>query len=68
MTEARRCPTCDRELPGSEGSNAAATQRSPAFPFCSDRCRLVDLNRWLSGDYVIPGNPAGPEDADQDDL
>ena len=26
------------------------------FPFCSPRCKAVDLNRWLSGSYVIPGN------------
>jgi endogenous inhibitor of DNA gyrase (YacG/DUF329 family) len=25
------------------------------YPFCSPRCRDVDLNRWLSGTYVIPG-------------
>jgi endogenous inhibitor of DNA gyrase (YacG/DUF329 family) len=24
-------------------------------PFCSSRCRDVDLNRWLKGSYVIPG-------------
>jgi hypothetical protein len=24
-------------------------------PFCSSRCRDVDLNRWLSGSYVVPG-------------
>jgi len=30
-----------------------------AFPFCSDRCRLVDLGRWLSEDYRIAGPPAG---------
>jgi endogenous inhibitor of DNA gyrase (YacG/DUF329 family) len=28
------------------------------YPFCSSRCKAVDLNRWLSGSYVIPG----PED------
>ena len=27
-----------------------------AYPFCSPRCKAVDLNRWLSGTYVIPGN------------
>ena len=32
------------------------------YPFCSLRCKEVDLNRWLSGRYVIPG-PAD-EDAD----
>lgn len=34
-------------------------------PFCSERCKQVDLNRWLSGGYVIPGPPdesARPED------
>lgn len=24
------------------------------FPFCSPRCKAVDLNRWLSGAYVLP--------------
>lgn len=24
------------------------------YPFCSERCRDVDLNRWLSGSYAIP--------------
>lgn len=27
-------------------------------PFCSPRCRQVDLGRWLSGNYAIPGEPA----------
>jgi len=32
----------------------------PAWrPFCSERCRLIDLGRWLGGDYRIPGPPAG---------
>ena len=28
------------------------------------RCRDVDLNRWLSGKYVIPGRETDPEDAE----
>jgi uncharacterized protein len=28
------------------------------YPFCSRRCKEVDLNRWLSGSYAIPGKPA----------
>ncbi len=40
----RRCPVC--------GKAAAAAFR----PFCSERCRQVDLGRWLSGDYAIPGD------------
>jgi hypothetical protein len=30
-------------------------------PFCSERCRDVDLNRWLSGSYAIPAR-AGEDD------
>ena len=33
------------------------------LPFCSPRCRDVDLNRWLSGSYVIPGRD---DDDDED--
>ena len=38
----RPCPECGR-------SSARET-----YPFCSTRCKDVDLNRWLSGSYVIP--------------
>jgi len=48
---ARRCPICGK--PSSEA----------ARPFCSGRCRDVDLNRWLSGSYAIPGR----EDEDEGD-
>jgi endogenous inhibitor of DNA gyrase (YacG/DUF329 family) len=27
------------------------------FPFCSERCQLADLGRWLAGDYRIAGEP-----------
>ena len=32
------------------------------LPFCSSRCRDVDLNRWLSGRYVVPGRDDDVED------
>ncbi len=38
-----RCPTC-RKL---------VLRNDPEFPFCSDRCRLIDLGKWASGAYVI---------------
>ena len=34
-----------------------ATNR--AFPFCSERCRLLDLGKWLDGEYRVPGERAG---------
>ena len=47
----KTCPIC--------GKPAVQATR----PFCSSRCRDVDLNRWLKGSYVIPGR-----DDDADDL
>ncbi len=39
----------------------------PAWrPFCSERCKLLDLARWIDGDYRIPAEPISP-DADEDD-
>jgi endogenous inhibitor of DNA gyrase (YacG/DUF329 family) len=59
-----RCPTCGKSY------EVQAIDDLPAFPFCSDRCRLLDLGRWIDGAYVIPGPEAPrPEDAvpDEDD-
>ncbi len=36
-------------------------------PFCSDRCRLVDLSRWFGGTYVVPGPPAAATPADDEE-
>jgi endogenous inhibitor of DNA gyrase (YacG/DUF329 family) len=38
---------------------SSARAGDPAAPFCSERCRLVDLGRWLGEDYRIPAEPAG---------
>jgi hypothetical protein len=46
------CPICGK--PATDASH----------PFCSERCRDVDLNRWLSGSYAIPGRKDEDEDAD----
>ncbi|HWW19900.1 MAG TPA: DNA gyrase inhibitor YacG [Steroidobacteraceae bacterium] len=45
-----RCPTCGRAIEWSD--------QFPHRPFCSDRCRLVDLGGWLSGERAIPGDSA----------
>jgi len=37
----------------------------PAWrPFCSERCKLADLGRWMSGDYRIPESPLPDDDED----
>jgi endogenous inhibitor of DNA gyrase (YacG/DUF329 family) len=47
---AKPCPIC--------GKPAVAASK----PFCSERCRDVDLNRWLSGSYAIPARDGEEED------
>ena len=55
MSKVHLCPYCRRPVPRPEGLQPAS------FPFCSDRCRLQDLGKWFSGDYVIPA-PVSPDD------
>ncbi len=44
------CPTCRREIQWSD--------QFPFRPFCSERCRLIDLGAWLSEGHAIPGEVA----------
>ena len=48
-----RCPICKKPVEEPHAGTEPARTRSP-FPFCSDRCRLIDLGRWLDGKYQIP--------------
>jgi endogenous inhibitor of DNA gyrase (YacG/DUF329 family) len=43
-----KCPTCRRSVEWS----AASLYR----PFCSDRCRLIDLGAWLTEKHAIPSD------------
>jgi len=49
-----KCPYCGKET-NIEGN--------PFRPFCSERCKLIDLGRWFSGTYSIPTKNA---DEDED--
>jgi uncharacterized protein len=59
-----RCPMCGRQTTWRE---------NPHRPFCSARCRLADLEGWLTGRYVVPdasdestmthSPPESPEDS-----
>jgi uncharacterized protein len=44
-----RCPTCKREIDWSDAY--------PYRPFCSERCRLIDLGAWLGEKHAIAGEP-----------
>jgi endogenous inhibitor of DNA gyrase (YacG/DUF329 family) len=43
-----QCPICQREMAGQ------STAEWPQLPFCSPRCKLVDLGRWLGEKYGCP--------------
>ena len=47
------CPICKSSVEGPR-PGAAVTSAKSAFPFCSERCRLIDLGRWLDGKYQVP--------------
>ncbi|MFI4891644.1 MAG: DNA gyrase inhibitor YacG [Steroidobacterales bacterium] len=53
MTAIVKCPTCRRPVEWSE--------KSPYRPFCSERCRLVDLGAWVSERHSIPDEAANEE-------
>lgn len=57
MAEPFACPVCKRPVP------LAEEERPATFPFCSQRCRTIDLGAWASGAYVVPGRPI--DDASQ---
>lgn len=40
------CPTCGRQV-------RYGRRESPHFPFCTERCKLVDLGKWLDGEHKI---------------
>ena len=50
-----RCPTCKKIVLRSDED----------FPFCSERCRLIDLGKWASGAYKISSPVLDPEMAEE---
>jgi len=47
-----KCPTCGKEVEWSD--------QQPWRPFCSERCKLIDLGEWADEGHRIPGEPAPP--------
>lgn len=55
------CPTC--------GKQNTWQPENAARPFCSERCKLIDLGDWASEKHRVPGEPANPSelpDSDED--
>lgn len=45
------CPSCKKPV----------SEQSEALPFCSPRCKLLDLGNWLTGRYVV-SSPLSPDE------
>jgi endogenous inhibitor of DNA gyrase (YacG/DUF329 family) len=57
-----QCPICKNPVDDDEVGKPGST-----YPFCSDRCRLIDLGRWLSGKYQIHTSKDEADASDWDD-
>ena len=53
-----KCPICQKEVAFSD----------PEMPFCSERCRLIDLGNWASEKYVISSPIESHDDLEPHDL
>ncbi|HEC04385.1 MAG TPA: DNA gyrase inhibitor YacG [Phycisphaerales bacterium] len=60
-----RCPVCHKTV----GTPAQKSQdRAEFLPFCSERCKLVDLGAWLDADYKIVSGPDSQESVESPDY
>ncbi|RME39768.1 MAG: DNA gyrase inhibitor YacG [Planctomycetota bacterium] len=55
------CPICHRII------RVSRREEAPHRPFCSERCKLVDLGRWLDGTYRV-SEPLQPQDLENLDA
>ena len=53
-----KCPVCHRTM---GASHQGKSEEAKYFPFCSRRCRLLDLGAWLDGSYRIEAGPVSQE-------
>ena len=53
-----RCPRCGKKVDW---------ETNPFRPFCSERCKLIDLGRWFDSNYVIPGQSINGEKNDKEE-
>jgi endogenous inhibitor of DNA gyrase (YacG/DUF329 family) len=49
-----KCPICGKKI---------IWQENPFRPFCSERCKIIDLGKWASGEYSLPGEDVAASDA-----
>ena len=54
----KKCPTCSKQV---------EWQDNPFRPFCSERCKLLDLGKWVSEEYRVPGKAVSEAPVEDDE-
>ncbi len=54
----KRCPSCNKQV---------EWQDNPFRPFCSERCKLIDLGKWVNEEYRVPGKPVREDAGEEKD-
>jgi len=62
---AHKCPTCKKTV---KTASQKSSEMSEFFPFCSQRCKLIDLGAWLDARYRIPAEPQPPQTDTSSDI
>jgi endogenous inhibitor of DNA gyrase (YacG/DUF329 family) len=60
-----RCPVCHKAI---KTSAKDPTTEIPFFPFCCQRCKLIDLGAWLDADYRITSKSQSDDDKNFDSF
>jgi hypothetical protein len=58
------CPICKRPL---SASTEGPAKLPKFFPFCSERCKMIDLGAWFDADYRISAKPDETEESPGED-
>lgn len=61
-----RCPICGKRFESTESTNSAESANTANMPFCSERCRRIDLGRWLGEAYSVPVERDDENELDDD--
>ena len=53
-----KCPACKKELP----QEKKPREKNSPWPFCTKRCKMIDLGKWVNEEYAIPVRQAPSEE------
>lgn len=56
------CPICGAAVPPRAQAAGRDARKASSFPFCSARCRQIDLGKWLLEEYRVPAEETPTDD------